>query len=120
MTEKSTAYAHIERIAKCKKYFKFGFSMLICNLLILFLYVDYFQVTTNDITSYIKDECLVTSIEVKTHTFNCMNGDYINYVDIPCVKILLKTVNLTNVLFFRNIQERLFAIKSDADVRFKV
>lgn len=120
MPVKSTAYVHMKRIAKCKKYLEFGFAMLICSILILWLYVDYFQVATNDISSYILDECFVTSIEVKTHNFNCWDGENANLVVLPCVKILLNTDNLSNVLFFRNIHERLFVTTSNADVSVNI
>lgn len=111
-----TEFLQTKRKFKCRNYIIGGSVMLALSVLTLILYIDNFRITIEN-EATLEEFCRITKIEIKTHSFNCWDGEMANIVELPCIKILLKTAKLSNITFYRNIHEKVFVNENHADVR---
>ncbi len=104
-----------------RTYFLVGSSMLVLCILILLLFLEYFKEIKEIRSHYYNDECKIFQIEKKIVNINCWNDyTYPSIIQIPCVKITVKTKLFSNLTFFRNINEMLYAYSNNANVRLKI
>ncbi len=106
-----------KRRHQCMKCITWGSIMLLVTLYVLMIYVDDLHVTINNVATNFENKCEITSIQIMSHTFNCWSSDRASVVDLPCVKILLKTDSLFNITFYRNIHEKKFVDDNNVNVR---
>ena len=55
-----------------------------------------------------------------TVNVNFWIGAYANIVPMPCVKLLTSSLTFTNITFYRNLAEKLYAVNNQADVTHKL
>ncbi len=92
-------------------YIQGGCLMLIFCLILLCGFVLEFERPVQETHAYHKDICLMARKQMLKIKFNCWNKDSVHTRDMPCVKVLVHTKNYRNIIFYRNIDEKLFAHK---------
>ena len=98
-------------------YLQTGSIMIILCSIFMIIYVDYFADQIKFFDAYQKDTCVINNVIQFDIPFNCWQDSGFVYIyQIPCVKILVNTSTQSNVIFYRNIIEKNFALNNNQNV----
>ena len=118
------------------KYIQIGFEMLILCLLLIYIYLSYFQekILASDSSNYIKASCQLVNLTQTSVPFNCVSRDsgLVTVVSLPCVNAFVQPMALLSddgsvishlkshltIKLYRNINEQLYSLRNGLDCSY--
>ena len=104
-------------------YLSLGLRLIVLSIVSMIFYNLFFLESISNTKSYIEDKCTIKSIELIDVNFECFENDMksVAIVRLPCIVIKVNTKNYENILFYRNYDEKMFALSQNEKVyEFKI
>ena len=106
-----------------QKYLVIGTVILTISLVIIYVLLNYFvEKVANSDSNYRSSQCQIANLSVQIVPFNCRSSDsgLITLVNIPCMSVFVtlvgRDVSGQPLRLYRNMEEKLLAVKNQLDV----
>ena len=91
-------------------------TLFFCSLLFEIFSV-FFDQSVDKLAEYRADTCQIANISKLSVTVVCSISNAKSIVQMPCMQILVNTTSNVNVLFYRNVHEKLHANRKANEVK---
>lgn len=89
------------------KYIIAGLLIIALCSFLMAIYVNYFSNAIDNTNSYTPDKCIITYINLTQVDYDCWSDSAtVSVVQIPCILVLVNTTVKTDLIFYRNIEEK--------------